>query len=59
MWNSSDPSDKDLSKKVDDMSAALNLSSECLQQFMSGSLSVERLATMRPTVNKDESCKFL
>ena len=48
MWNSGNQSDNDLSKQVSNMSAALQLRPDCLQQFMSGNLSIEALAAMRP-----------
>jgi len=54
MWNSDNQPDSDLSKQITNMSAALQLRPDCLQQFMSGNLNIEALAAMRPTSSTNE-----
>lgn len=58
MWNSDESFDSDMTKKINDMSESLNLSTKSLQQFMSGNISVGELAATRPTTSKDKSGNF-
>ena len=45
MWNAGGDNNEELSRQ---MSSALNVRADCLQQFMSGNISVETLAAMKP-----------
>ena len=54
MWNSENQP-HDISKQVHDMSAALHMRPDCLQQFVTGNMNVETLAAMRPTQSSHQS----
>lgn len=58
MWNSDESFDSDMTKKINDMSESLNLSTKSLQQFMSGNISVGELVATRLTTSKDKSGNF-